>query len=446
MGPDTMRRSDRHAARAAAGASLRLRDVFLAGRTRSASPGQHLEQLWTWWTGELWTMLPARMQTVLRREEQEIVVDVHSRASATLCLLGAGTRDHCAEIQLLVGDGEPAGVPPGLAGVWPMSPARVALRLPRSEVLELVLDLPAATEENLGEVLGFEMDRNTPFRAEQVYFGFDIAGRDRERQRLQVRLRVVPRVIVDAWLKRLAQLGLTPTVIGSVAPDLRADVADGEDRALARIEEIDCGLEIRQRQWTVSRLVQWGAAAVLTLAVVTGIALPLYDLHSRAAELELRVAQAKVQADRVLRTLDEMKELRERAEFVVMRKSQAPTIVEMLAELARIFPDDTWVSRFEVTGEDVRIQGESASASSLIALVEESSRFRSAQFASPVTRNQSTDRDRFVIAAKVEEIKSPADAPDSHRPGGVPVLKRGEDRGRRAGVAAAAPSTPRTRP
>ena len=39
--------------------------------------------------------------------------------------------------------------------------------------------MPAATEENLPQVLSFEMDRLTPFRSDEVYFDHRVVGRDR---------------------------------------------------------------------------------------------------------------------------------------------------------------------------------------------------------------------------------------------------------------------------
>ncbi len=50
--------------------------------------------------------------------------------------------------------------------------AEVVLKMPRDKVLRRLVDLPAAAAENLREVLGFEMDRHTPFNADEVYFDY----------------------------------------------------------------------------------------------------------------------------------------------------------------------------------------------------------------------------------------------------------------------------------
>jgi len=269
---------------------------------------------------------------------------------------------------------------------------QVVLEVSNSAVLRLTLELPAATEENLAEVLAFEMDRHTPFRADQVYFGYDIESRDRQRRRIRVRLRVLARATVDAWCQWLDALGLAPTIVGC------RDADSG-----AMLEPVDCGLARGAREPVWQGRIRWAAAAVVAGAAVVSLVLPLNELRDRGRTLGAQVAQARAQANQVLHTLDEIKTLRERAELLVRRKSQMPPVVELLAEVARIFPDDTWVSRFELTNEGVRIRGESKSASALIGMLEESRLFHGAQFASPVTRNQSTDRDRFVLAVKVRK-------------------------------------------
>ena len=56
----------------------------------------------------------------------------------------------------------------------------VILCLPADKVLTRTLTLPLATEENLREVLAFQMDRQTPFTVEQVYYDYGVVARGRK--------------------------------------------------------------------------------------------------------------------------------------------------------------------------------------------------------------------------------------------------------------------------
>ena len=55
------------------------------------------------------------------------------------------------------------------------------------------INLPAAIEENLREVMGFELDRHTPFMASQVYYDVKLQRRDAQRETIEVLLAVAAR-------------------------------------------------------------------------------------------------------------------------------------------------------------------------------------------------------------------------------------------------------------
>ena len=72
------------------------------------------------------------------------------------------------------------------------------------------MTLPLAAERDLARVLGYEMDRLTPFRADEVFFSAAIAGRDRARGQLRARLFLVPRAAVAPLLALLREAGAPP--------------------------------------------------------------------------------------------------------------------------------------------------------------------------------------------------------------------------------------------
>jgi general secretion pathway protein L len=82
------------------------------------------------------------------------------------------------------------------------------LGIPGSKVIFKRLSLPSPTEENLKEVLGFEMDRYTPFALEDVYFDFNIVKRDEVRDLIHVLLLVVKKDVVDYYLKLLQRINI----------------------------------------------------------------------------------------------------------------------------------------------------------------------------------------------------------------------------------------------
>ena len=82
----------------------------------------------------------------------------------------------------------------------------IFLGIPGSKVIFKKIILPAPTEENLKEVLGYEMDRYTPFALEDVYFDFKIVMRDEARDSIHVLLMVVKKEVIDYYLSLLQRI------------------------------------------------------------------------------------------------------------------------------------------------------------------------------------------------------------------------------------------------
>ena len=87
---------------------------------------------------------------------------------------------------------------------------RVEVAVPPGKLLVKQIQLPLAAEENLRQVLGFEMQRQTPFRAEQVFFNYRVVARRPQSQQLAVELSVVPRTVVEGVLDPLVDWDLVP--------------------------------------------------------------------------------------------------------------------------------------------------------------------------------------------------------------------------------------------
>jgi general secretion pathway protein L len=75
-------------------------------------------------------------------------------------------------------------------------------------------------------------------------------------------------------------------------------------------------------------------------------------------------------------------------------------VLELLDELTRILPDDTWITRLDIKGSELEIQGQSASAAALIPLIESSSILQNPRFRSPVTQIPRSDVERFHLSAE----------------------------------------------
>ena len=71
------------------------------------------------------------------------------------------------------------------------------VQLPTKKILRRVIELPESTEENLGNVVSYEMDRYTPFDKEDVYFDVKIKNRNKQEGKITVNLNVVKKKLLD---------------------------------------------------------------------------------------------------------------------------------------------------------------------------------------------------------------------------------------------------------
>lgn len=263
---------------------------------------------------------------------------------------------------------------------------QVVLELSPGEALVTDLTLPAAAEENLRQVVGYEMDRHTPFTAAQVHFGYRRMGRRTVGGRLPIRLGVVPKARLDEQLEALAVFGLSPDRVqppGEPGIDLMPAARRGSERRLPSLRALLTG--------------------AIILVVVLALAYPAWNLRHSAKVLQEEATDLARTADTAQRLRDERDQLLETARVVVDRRVNRPAVAAVMEELAALLPDHTWLISFQLNGDSVVIRGETPSASDLIGLLQGSPRFQSVGFSAPVTREGNRERFQITMQAVVGE-------------------------------------------
>ena len=138
---------------------------------------------------------------------------------------------------------------------------------------------------------------------------------------------------------------------------------------------------------------------LVLLLFLVGTALGLrgpYQWSVYASELENAIRGV---APTVLDLTDqetELNALSEKYRALSVHLAGGDSTLEMLWELVRVLPLDTWLSAISLQEGAVTITGFSGSASEIQRLIEESPLFEDAEFASSVTRDDA-GRDRFTL-------------------------------------------------
>jgi len=349
-----------------------------------------LAAAWSWWTAELLQMLPADIRQNLAPAGRSIYLvpgtkewTVFRRTDGRLAEVSRHAIDVEAGSQIAKSS---------LAGI-----DGAVVLLPAGKSLVKRITLPAATEENLRGVLEFQMDRETPFTADRVYFDARVAARSSEDKTIDVDLVLTPRAYLDALAGQLALRGIKASAV-------TARNRDGEI--------IDANLlptDSRPPRAPLVNRLNLRLATVAGLLLIAAIALPIVNKVSVIAQLTPRVEAARAAARDGSRIRDNIESLHNAAQSLVDRKSTDPMILELLDATTEVVPDTTWITEFEVDGRSVRINGESEMAASLIELFDQAESFVNPQFSAPVTRVRNSDRERH------ERRNDAAGTPPYHR-------------------------------
>ncbi len=355
---------------------------------------ESLATFFDWWMTELAALLPPRVRQFMQRTENRLILELEGeQVLVTECRGGNGK-------ELRRYDLEPDGRAPSpalvaLLGELEKESTEVVVRLSARQSLSKTLALPIEAEENLREVLGYEMERHTPFKLDQVYYDYEVIDRQADVRRLRVKLTVIPRPALDQVMHTVVQCGLQPAVVTiAEAAGPGADVCASP--AINLLPESQ--RPSRAGSWN---LLNRGLAVSAVVLLIVMSAVPLLRHRTAISDLETRVAAIKKEADAVGSLEDRIDQLVSESRFVVDKKQQSPVVIDVLHELTLVLPDNTWLQRFEVKGAKLDIRGESSAASALIGLIEASKVFRNATFSSPVVRDPRSNSERFQIVAEV---------------------------------------------
>lgn len=249
---------------------------------------------------------------------------------------------------------------------------RARIALAPGEALLRRATMPAATEENLAQVLAFELDRLTPFKSSEVYFDHHVVSRNAAARQIVIELAVARREPVDARIAAMRGLGITPQGVA---------VRDENGRIVAGLDLLPQGQD-EQREATSEGTLQLVLAGLVAVLLFVVLLLPSWQKRQAIIELHPLLAKAKQEAEAADAIERELERQVADHNFVTGKKQGTYSAPAILEELARLLPDSTWLMQFDLkTGgkvKEVQITGETPSSSKLIEILEQSTLLKNA--------------------------------------------------------------------
>jgi general secretion pathway protein L len=269
--------------------------------------------------------------------------------------------------------------------------ARVELMLQPGRFVFRPLELPQRASEFLGGIVRAQIDRLTPWSAEEAAFGWTqpktLAG-----DRMLVTVAATSRALIVPLVAGLSAYG----------PKIVRALTQPPDSAPVEVWNYAPGgaLDLRRVRFalaTVLFLMVLGAAGSFGALVFIGD-----DLDAQRFEITRRIADKRASALIGREGLGNTG-----VAALERRKREVPSSVIVIEALSQILPDHTYLTELRVIGDRVQIVGVSRDAPALIRLIEQSSHFTRATFFAPTTRSPGEPGEHFNIEARIEPVYTP---------------------------------------
>lgn len=354
--------------------------------TQSAA-GQQWGQFLAWWQRQLWECIPEgwRARTIQARRPAmwAPVTDQVWAPGASLLESQTFTRSALAQrggaVALVAGD---------------------------ANGFRRVVELPIAVAGRLQQVLSFELDRLTPLRAADLYYDFRVLDRDAAVGNCRVEVVAVPRARVAPWLADAQQKNIEVTRLVLAPTDI--------DSSLNLLTESQTHGDTNSRY-------RWLDPALLALCVglvIALIAFPIWQMRQRVIDLQPIEAIAKTDAEAANSLQRQLEKQIGEYNLPLARKHGSPLVVQIIDDLTKRLPDDTWAQSFEIKTvpnqkdpkdkvREVIVQGETGSGGKILQLFQESPLLKDPVFKATMVRMTNPNSERFHISGELVAAELP---------------------------------------
>ena len=283
----------------------------------------------------------------------------------------------------------------GGASSQTLAGSRVELVLHSDRFLFRPIELPKRAAEFMSGVIRSQIDRLTPWNAEDAAYGWN-QEKQTDTDKMVVTIAVTPLTSIKLYVEAVAKIGVHSLAVFTGLPDANSDAP------LVKVWEQGASVTKNTARIRHTLAVTLAAAGITTAVAVGANAIVTTNLTGQRDELAQRISVARSAAGALRTSASGSVTKSERA--LEQRKHDAPSSVLILETLSKILPDQTYVTELRLESNRVRLTGVTRDAPSLIALIEQSGHFARASFFAPTTRASSAAGDRFHIEAVIKAV------------------------------------------
>jgi len=350
-----------------------------------------LKAAWQWWVAELRDAMPNWLHRALRPSEDRHILSLDQRGALVVPGNSIESRPAAAR--------SPArgfrGALSRLVAAGRRS-ARVdaVLRLDDGHLFVTSTEFPTVPEAVLAPIVRNEIDRITPFGADQVFIGQRVVGHDPLTNRSRVEVIIATRTVVRRAMELADAAGAHIVEVLGVSPD----------GSIIPLENIEQGS--KRKSW--QRFARPSARRGLLVAgLVAAVWASLIVRSYRAADaLEQKADALHRQAMQVSSIETKIDAYQKQIKFLVSHRQQNP-VTPVFDSLAELLPADTFLTRLAIDSNSITVEGMSGSSSELPVLLSKSPYLEQPRLVGPLTHDKQASGEHFSVTAALHPPKKP---------------------------------------
>jgi general secretion pathway protein L len=347
-----------------------------------------------WWRSELWHLLPRRLRQVLSADPFAVQIRLADAASEGQAVAIQTFRSGRPAQRLHMDEWRAAlAWVAGQRRFWgPLM--RIDVVLPAAWCLTRRREVPQAAGDRVREVLALELERATPFSAQDVRQDWRTVDGQLSETNLLVEHVVVKRYLSDPVLAEAKALGL---------PIAAVDVMDaaGCRMGVNLLERTEVPRPLAGR---LNQAIAIAGALLIIASTAAGL-LAVQRQEDALARLEADIGAAGKQAQGVRKRLQDAESVFERIERLRSRRAQDVRFIAVWEEVTRRLPDTAWLTDMRIENDALWLDGYARSASELVGIVAQSPMVSGVALSAPVTRDTAKAGERFQLRMKIENVE-----------------------------------------
>ncbi len=274
-----------------------------------------------WWLEQLADLMPRRLLTLLHRPPDAVLIE-QDGTGCTISVRRSGRVDATRRVS----SGVTARVETALRGLGRVPPL-VLLRPRAAAVLRKRVRLPTAASANLRQLLAYEIERETPFSAAELYWDYQLRRHAAQDPHIEIELILVPRDRVAPLIAIATEAGLE-----ALALEISGEIAGDHDSGLLHIPLADDPARgSRDRPLLV-------LAGVTAALIVLAIGAPLLRQSLEISKADAALEAAKAEASTAAKLRQEFDQLANAAGFIAAERARAGSPLQAVAAATRLFP------------------------------------------------------------------------------------------------------------